>query len=297
MVNDNNNKDDNKQRGLLPPHALLSTPPPEDTSTLTSPWWSEEATAETKEGNENSTELPPSSDTVAMPTPSNDSSNNSTSTLNNNLIHNTNSNKNETSSALNILLLNFIRSAPKESSQQWKERCLLLATAEIDKNKKDTTAAKQELEDIIDNSKACSMICFLKTSQRLIKQQEQTSRFNPFYGTWISVAKTPKRCKEHLLTEGNISKKSHLDYYTAELGEELDYSGEYVSNAIQRTFSPLQHLAQRYINSWKDGSQQAFFSKLWSSMQKGDAFYLVRDSTKRLIENTLNHDKKPSDKK
>jgi hypothetical protein len=32
-------------------------------------------------------------------------------------------------------------------------------------------------------------------------------------------------------------------------------------------------------------------------MQKGDAIYLVRDSTKRLFENALGHDKKPSDKK
>lgn len=70
-----------------------------------------------------------------------------------------------------------------------------------------------------------------------------------------------------------------------------------VTNAITRTISPLQHLTQKYVDSWKDGSQQAFFSKFWSSMQKGDAFYLVKDSTKRLIENALGHDKKPSDKK
>lgn len=114
-----------------------------------------------------------------------------------------------------------------------------------------------------------------------------------------------------------MTKKSFPDYYTMEVGEELSHSGEYgksmlltdtegsciyycsllVTKAITKTFSPLQHLTQRYVDSWKDGTQQAFFSKFWSSMQKGDALYLVRDSTKRLFENALGHDKKPSDKK
>ncbi|KAI7907808.1 uncharacterized protein BX663DRAFT_424664 [Cokeromyces recurvatus] len=167
-----------------------------------------------------------------------------------------------------------------------------------DNNTSSSDSIKAELENVIDESKKCSMVCFLKTSQNLLKQQqEQKSKFNPFYGTWISVAKTPKRCKEHLLIEGTMTKKNHPDYYRMELGEELSRSGEYISKAIQRTFTPLQHFTQRYISSWKDGSQQAFFSKLWSSMQKGDAFYLVKESTKRLIENAMDHDKKPNDKK
>lgn len=70
-----------------------------------------------------------------------------------------------------------------------------------------------------------------------------------------------------------------------------------MTKTVKKTFSPLQHLTQRYVDSWKDGNQQAFFTKFWSSAQKGDAFYLVLDSTKRLIENTLGHNKKPSDKK
>lgn len=68
-----------------------------------------------------------------------------------------------------------------------------------------------------------------------------------------------------------------------------------MTRAVKKSFSPLQHLTQRYLDSWKDGNQQAFFSNFWSSVQKGDAFYLVKDSTKRLIENALGHDK--NDKK
>lgn len=51
------------------------------------------------------------------------------------------------------------------------------------------------------------------------------------------------------------------------------------------------------MDSWKDGRQQAFFSKFWNSIQKGDAFYLVRDISRKLIDNAIGHDKKPSDKK
>lgn len=69
-----------------------------------------------------------------------------------------------------------------------------------------------------------------------------------------------------------------------------------VSRVIHKVFGPLQHLSQRYIDSWNNGTQQAFFHKFWTRLERGDAFYLVRDCTKRLIENVL-EDKKPSDKK
>ncbi|KAI8643626.1 hypothetical protein BD408DRAFT_385278 [Parasitella parasitica] len=265
---DSDTADKCQQPGLLPPQALLSTPPPplpsaEDTSTLLSPWWSEEAQAEPADelNAEDATEQEAKKD----------------------------------SGILNISILSFGRSAPKESKEQWKERCLLLATTTELRKKTETSTVQNELEEIFDKSKECSMICFLRTSRELTNRSSFT--LNPFYGTWISVAKTPKRCKEHLLDAGATSKKSFPDYYTMEVGEELSHSGEYVTTAVTKTFSPLQHLTQRYIDSWKDGSQQAFFYKFWSSMQKGDALYLVRDSTKKLFENALGHDKKPSDKK
>lgn len=69
-----------------------------------------------------------------------------------------------------------------------------------------------------------------------------------------------------------------------------------MTRIISKTFSPLQHLTQRYIESWKDGTQQRFFMSFWTRLERGDAFYLVRDYTKRLIDNAL-EDKKPSNKK
>ncbi|KAK4509637.1 uncharacterized protein ATC70_006939 [Mucor velutinosus] len=297
--------------GLLPPQALLSTPPPplpsaEDTSTLLSPWWSEEAQTEstddffddaTASADATSATATSSNVTAAEFTaPPLDSSsldsNIPTQELDSNHLQDE---TNKDPSILNISILSFGRSAPKESKDQWKERCLLLATTTELSKKKEGVSVQNELEEIFDKSKECSMICFMRTSRELTKKPSFT--LNPFYGTWISVAKTPARCKEHLLDAGEMTKKSFPDYYTMEVGDELSHSGEYVTKAVTKTFSPLQHLTQRYVDSWKDGSQQAFFSKFWSSMQKGDALYLVRDSTKRLFENALGHDKKPSDKK
>ncbi|CEP13838.1 hypothetical protein [Parasitella parasitica] len=300
---DSNTADKSQQPGLLPPQALLSTPPPplpsaEDTSTLLSPWWSEEAQAEsTEEPMDECTVDTTASTTTDFTAPPLDSSSLDsiipTQEIDSN--NSTEQNAKKDSAVLNISILSFGRSAPKESKEQWKERCLLLATTTELRKKNENSTVQNELEEIFDKSKECSMICFLRTSRELTQKPAFT--LNPFYGTWISVAKTPKRCKEHLLNAGAITKKSFPEYYTMEVGEELSHSGEYVAAAVTKTFSPLQHLTQRYVDSWKDGSQQAFFSKFWSSMQKGDALYLVRDSTKRLFENALGHDKKPSDKK
>ncbi|CAO3610516.1 unnamed protein product [Mucor hiemalis] len=297
LIPEDVNVDNHDEPGLLPPQALPTPPPPpntQDTSTLLSPWWSEEPPTEIIE-------------TEAEPFTSNAEKEPSLPTL-------AHTEKDPTSnpSILNISVLSFGQSSPKDSTEHWKERCILMATTtELSAKSKtqDSNNVQKELEEIFDKSKECSMICFLRTSRelarsRLLKQFDgdeskmpTTFAVNPFYGTWISVAKTPQKCKEHLLNAGNISSKSLPDYYTLELGEELSHSGEYVTKAVNKTFSPLQHLSQRYIESWKNGNQQAFFSKFWTSVQKGDAFHLVKDSTKRLIENALGHDKKPSDKK
>ncbi|OBZ91737.1 hypothetical protein A0J61_00229 [Choanephora cucurbitarum] len=297
--------------GLLPPQALLSTPAPsttEDTSALLSPWWSEEPQSvdDVHHSEDNPTEQ--LNDTITLSEPEI----NKKEEKDHHIEHTspiTNQSNGHQNSILNISVLGVSRSSPKESKFQWKERCMLLAFTELQQqrqlqqqqqqeetNEKDS---QKELLDILDRSKDCSMVCFLRTSRQLSKAQTSSLfHFNPFAGMFVSVAKSPARCKEHLLDATNmVTQKSFSDYYTMELGEELSHSGEHVTKAIQRTFGPLQRLTERYVNSWRDGSQQAFFSKFWSSLQKGDAFYLVKDSTKRLFENALGHDKKPSDKK
>lgn len=219
--------DDHDKPGLLPPQALLSTPPPplppstEDTSTLLSPWWSEEAASEPTETvdvlEEFSSAQASANDTTTTTTTTTTTStttDNTTTTPTSRIPDTENSSQPETStnnknahkdSVVNISILSFNRSSAKESTEnKWKERCFLLATTteklEHKNHQNDTTKVQNELEDIFDKSKECSMICFLRASQQLTKQHQFT--LNPFYGTWISVAKTPSRCKEHLL-DGN----------------------------------------------------------------------------------------------
>lgn len=206
-------QDRNQLPGLLPPQALLSTPPPplpsaEDTSTLLSPWWSEEAQTEPTDdffddviASADTTNATASTSNTMAPeftAPPLDSSsldsNIPTQELDSSHLQDE---TNKDSSVLNISILSFGRSAPKESKDQWKERCLLLATTTELSKKKEGASVQNELEEIFDKSKECSMVCFMRTSRELANKPSFT--LNPFYGTWISVAKTPARCKEHLL--------------------------------------------------------------------------------------------------
>lgn len=232
---------DKNQPGLLPPQALLSTPPPsldstEDTSTLLSPWWSEEPPAEQLDENTtdnvtlnyeiaSSNEAPEESTTpsATTTTPIEKEIETTTETMDDNK---------KKDNVLNISLLTFGRSGNKDNENQWKERCFLLTLATEDVTKA-TDNVEKDIEHVFSKSKKCNMICFLKTSRDIVKQQEEEEeksifhQFNPFYGTFISVAKTPQRCKEHLLTPGYNPKQSAKDYYTFELGDELSHSGEY----------------------------------------------------------------------
>lgn len=237
---------DKNQPGLLPPQALLSTPPPsldstEDTSTLLSPWWSEEPPVESNEESvyttENVTsnyEFIPTIETAEEEQPITSlTTSDTTTTTTPSIIEKDMIDKEDKDNVLNISVLSFGRSSPKDSPIQWKERCILLATTanEIPKSTENSKDVQKELANIFDSSKECSMICFLKTSQRFIKDEKKNQtlfqRLVPFYGRWISVAKTPTRCKEHLLNPGDMTKKSFTDYYTMEIGEELSHSGEY----------------------------------------------------------------------
>lgn len=190
---DNNERHNDETPGLLPPHALPCPPPPppleQDSSTLTSPWWSEEPPAERIEAE---ADLVPST-TESLPLTEKDSK----------------------SSTLNISVLSFNRASAKGNPNQWKERCILVAATDgfVKENKKENKreynkeTVQKELEEIFDKSKECSMVCFLRSSRQMTRDRllEEHGKlplsfsFNPFYGTWITVAKTPSRCKEHLL--------------------------------------------------------------------------------------------------
>ncbi|CDH59500.1 hypothetical protein RO3G_11850 [Lichtheimia corymbifera JMRC:FSU:9682] len=138
----------------------------------------------------------------------------------------------------------------------------------------------------------CRMVCLLRENQEKRKEQQKAhgSFLNPFHGLWIIVATTQARCLEHT-AEKEITKKNHADYYTINLGERFSGSGDDVKRMVTKLFAPTQELTRRYIQSWEDGTQSAFLSKFWESAVRGDAFQLVRDSTRRLFKMASGGDK------
>ncbi|KAI9279288.1 hypothetical protein BY458DRAFT_431827 [Sporodiniella umbellata] len=262
MTDQNKANEDDQDTTLLPPQ--VPTPPPpssEDKASLLSPWWSEKPTTT----NEEDTPEQPKTNTLFL-------------------------------FGINRSLVN-----EKDKDLVWDEKCYLVTNSGLPAppHAKD----KEMVERMFQRCKQCTMVCFLKESRKLTRQRalaesgKDKGMQNPFHGIWITVAKTPKRCKEHILQDTKIIQPENSpDYYNIDLGKEIDRSGEHATKLIHKTLRPLQNMSQLYIDSWKDGTQQAFFSKFWTRLQRGDAFYLVKDCTKRLLENVL-EDKKPSDKK
>lgn len=192
--NNNNNKDmhesksDKESPSLLPPQAA-ATPPPstDDTASLLSPWWSEQ-TATTEEIQPTATEKT-----------NNDTNNSSAS-------------NNSSSTHKHTILIGLNRNMEHNDDKEisWKEKCYVFAN--VPKLKYEGKSDRENLEKLFDYSRECTMVCFLRESRKLARQrllltEENTEKktsdigftLNPFYGTWISVAKTPKRCREHIL--------------------------------------------------------------------------------------------------
>ncbi|KAI8887753.1 hypothetical protein K501DRAFT_174801 [Backusella circina FSU 941] len=258
----------NPPPGFLPPQSLPTPPPPppipeQDSSDLLSPWWSEE-----KETPPDNTTTPPSNNT-----PSND----------------------DDSHIINIQALGFGRVSKVEGD--WTENCFMVATiTQSQMEEEDNEDFEATVKRLTLESKKCAMVCFLRESKRFTQERMADkpsilSQLNPLFGTWVSVAKTPEKCNEHLQTE-YLTKKTEKDYYSLELGDELSHSGDHVKAAFATTFGPLQRLGLRYIDSWKNGTQQAFFSRFYESAKRGDGIHLVTYSTKRLFESAIGHDKK-----
>ncbi|ORZ20555.1 hypothetical protein BCR42DRAFT_409026 [Absidia repens] len=144
----------------------------------------------------------------------------------------------------------------------------------------------------------CAMVClFRESQQRKTKKRQElnlASSWNPFYGNWLVVSHTRSGFLEHI-KETDIIKKTSPEYYTVELGERFGRTGEDVAKFMTRTFTPVQELGRRYIESWKDGTQTGFFTRFIDSAKRGDAFFLLRDSARRIMENMVANDDKKKD--
>ncbi|CAO3694982.1 unnamed protein product [Rhizopus stolonifer] len=190
------NDEQKKNSQLLPP----SNPPPptpqtKDTTFLLSPWWSEEATAPPTESRETEKKSHHRHRTI-------------------------------------LLGLQRYMEHKEDKEINWKEKCYLLAN--VPKMEYKEKSDRENLEKLFDHSNECSMVCFLKESEKLVKRrllEEEGSaecEYNPLHGAWISVAKTPKRCRDHILGDQTIiTKKNYPDYYTINLAREINPSSEH----------------------------------------------------------------------
>ncbi|KAJ8660670.1 hypothetical protein O0I10_003718 [Lichtheimia ornata] len=250
-----NNNDDNrsKESTLTPPPVPPPTPPPtKNPSSLLSPWWSAEPLPERKKPNDTRRSL--------------------------------------------IRFTRIVQGGAHSSSEPlFTERCYMLTKTKRQRSSSDSN------HNVIPSGEDddCRMVCLLKDHrkqqqrktamphhhhhhQQQGKSSNSSSSWNPFQGLWLVVATTRARCLEHS-AEKTISQKKHADYYTVDLGERWNRSGEDAQRIATIALTPLQHLTQRYIQSWQDGTQAAFLSRFWDSAKRGDAFHLMLDNARKLL--------------
>ncbi|KAI8335302.1 hypothetical protein BC941DRAFT_429957 [Chlamydoabsidia padenii] len=285
----------------MPHHA-----PPEDSSELLSPWWSEE---------------PPDVTDSELEDSSNSNSNHHHHQQQQ---HSNKSDINEED--LSHYLVKFHRQATdkKTGKDLWQEDCYLwtkepqqqvesnlindIKTAGIESSslpsfqhdtaKATKSSSSSSTKKSYPLNSQCAMVCLFRESQERKTKKRQdmnlSSSWNPFYGNWVVVALSRTGFTEHL-HETDITQRNSPDYYTVELGERLGRTGEDVTHFISKTLTPVQELGRRYIESWKDGTQVGFFTRFLSSAKRGDAFYLLRDSARRMMENMVANDDKKKD--
>ncbi|CDH57588.1 hypothetical protein RO3G_11850 [Lichtheimia corymbifera JMRC:FSU:9682] len=256
-----NNNDDNrsKESTLTPPPVPPPTPPPtKNPSSLLSPWWSAEPLPERKKPNDTRRSL--------------------------------------------IRFTRIVQGGAHSSSEAlFTERCYMLTKTKRQRSSSDSN------NDVIPSGE--------DDDCRMGRSSNSLSSWNPFQGLWLVVATTRARCLEHsagmcvvlyrspiIMTKNDFPKEavmlpmyawkkhssplsllSSADYYTVDLGERWNRSGEDAQRIATIALTPLQHLTQRYIQSWQDGTQAAFLSRFWDSAKRGDAFHLMLDNARKLL--------------
>ncbi|CAG8582417.1 13587_t:CDS:2 [Dentiscutata heterogama] len=72
--------------------------------------------------------------------------------------------------------------------------------------------------------------------------------------------------------------------YEIDLGEKFERTKTETNRIIKRAFTPGYQLGKRYIESWSDGTQAAFFKRFYESVQRMDAVHMVQDNVKKVVE-------------
>jgi hypothetical protein len=80
--------------------------------------------------------------------------------------------------------------------------------------------------------------------------------------------------------------------YEVDIGEQIEKTGASAERLVVKTFTPMYLMTKRYINSWTDGTQAAFFERFAESVKRADAYHIVRDNAKKVYENAFKSNKR-----
>ncbi|KAG2175726.1 hypothetical protein INT43_001373 [Umbelopsis isabellina] len=190
-----------------------------------------------------------------------------------------------------------ISGAPEnnKSNDKWDETCIQWC-----KQQKD--ARKEGKEP------SCKMVCFRRKVDEITSQDTRDSkdtkdqendpptRWNPLRGYSIVVVDGKASCEDHVddMNKHSMQNPKNIEgpaKYEVDLGEQVEKGEAEAKRLVAKTFTPMYVMTQRYINSWTDGTQAAFFERFAESVKRADAYHIVCDSAKKVYDNTFRNSK------
>ncbi|CAG8463571.1 2664_t:CDS:2 [Gigaspora rosea] len=110
-------------------------------------------------------------------------------------------------------------------------------------------------------------------------------------GYFIYYIKGLEGCQKHTENMKNDELLNRISWsqvkpeeYEIDLGEKFERTKTETNRIIKRAFTPGYQLGKRYIESWSDGTQTAFFKRFYESVQRMDAVHMVQDNVKKVVE-------------
>ncbi|KAI9319282.1 hypothetical protein BX666DRAFT_2111018 [Dichotomocladium elegans] len=130
-------------------------------------------------------------------------------------------------------------------------------------------------------SPGCKTMCLVRLQDSMDQQQTNSEwLYNPLrnYAIAVDPADKPEQS------------------YQVNLGDQLDRVGHQVNRIAKTSYDT----SKSYIDSWKDGSQTAFFRRIYEISVDKDQLQMLKDHARKTIDvfwNAGNNDKKDSENK
>ncbi|KAI9290161.1 hypothetical protein BC943DRAFT_7819 [Umbelopsis sp. AD052] len=148
---------------------------------------------------------------------------------------------------------------------------------------------------------ACKMVCFRRRVDQVVKESDEKpaspERWNPLRGYSIVIVDGKANCEDHVddMNKSAMDRPKSSDkgpsVHEMDIGEQLEKIQSEGERLVVKTFTPVYMLSKRYIDSWTDGTQAAFFDRFAESVKRADAYHIVRDNAKRVYENAFKNSK------